>query len=558
MFDYKSRYDLWLSKTSANAEVLEGLNAIKNDDTAKREYFTYPLSFGTGGLRGIMGVGDGQMNVYTVAQATQGVANHMNSIKKGSSVAIAYDSRLKSDEFAFATASVLAANGIKVYIYKELMPTPALSYAVRALKTDAGVVITASHNPAAYNGYKIYNESGAQITLDAANAIASEITKVDIFDDVKTMSFEDGLASGAIEYISDEITEKFITTACEGKDEDVSDLNLVYTPLCGSGKYCVLTALDKIGVKDVKMVKEQEMADGNFPTCEYPNPEAAAAMELGEKMLSETGADILMATDPDCDRVGCSVKTKDGIVRLNGNEIGLILLQYILETHKNDGTMPKDALLIKTIVTTPMADKMAEAHGVETYNVLTGFKFIGEQINWLEEDGQQGRYLFGFEESCGYLPNVYVRDKDGVSACVYIARAASYYKKQGLNFIDVLQNLYKTYGVYKSLLLNYDFPGLSGMESIKSCMSAFRQNPIEGAELLDYLNSDHMVGKNPLPKSDVLLFKLDNGTQFIVRPSGTEPKLKIYLFAEGQTEQLAENLILNTKTKLDVLVEKSK
>lgn len=554
MFDFTQRYALWLEKTAQHAQISAQLAALAHDEAAQKERFSLPLAFGTGGLRGEMGVGDGRMNVFTVAQATQGLCNHLNAQKAGATVAIAYDSRLQSAEFAQTAAGVLAANGVQVYIYSELMPTPALSYAVRALGTDMGIVITASHNPAAYNGYKIYNHSGAQITLDAANAIAAQIAKVDIFDDVCSLDFATGLQSGQIAYIDAHITADFLRIACQGAAQDCSNLQLVYTPLCGSGLYCVTTALGQIGVDNIALVKEQEQPDGNFPTCAYPNPESAAAMQLGEAQLAQTGADILLATDPDCDRVGVAVRTVQGVTRLNGNEIGLVLLQYLLETHQQAGTMPQDAVLVKTIVTTPMADLMAQAHGVAVYNVLTGFKFIGEQINWLEQAGQVGRYLFGFEESCGYLANPYVRDKDGVSACVLVCRAAAYYKAQGRTFLDVLHDLYATYGVHQSQLLNFDFPGLAGMADIAACMARFRCNPFEGATMLDYQHSAQMVGGQPLPQADVLQFTLAQGGQFIVRPSGTEPKLKIYLFAKGADAAQAQTLLAHMQQMVQATV----
>ena len=497
------------------------------------------------------------MNIYTVRRATQGFADYLNQEYKNPSVAISYDSRIKSDVFSKAAAEVLAANGIKVHIYKQLMPTPCLSWAVRALKCQGGIMVTASHNPAKYNGYKVYGEDGCQITLRGAEIILEKINSLDMFSGVKHSDFDKELAAGNISYIDDSVIEEFYKRVlAEGINTDLcasSGLKVVYTPLNGTGNKPVREILKRIGITDVTVVKEQENPDGNFTTCPYPNPEIREALQVGLSYCDKVKPDLLLATDPDCDRVGIAVPDgKGGYALFSGNEVGAMLLEYICSQRIKKGTMPKNPITVKTIVTTDIVNLIAKEYGVEVIDVLTGFKFIGEQIGFLEAKGEENRYVFGFEESYGYLSGGYVRDKDAVDASMLICEMAAYYRTQGITLIQARENMYKKYGMFLQTLYSFEFEGESGMKHMEELMSDLRSNhptTIGGLKVErfeDYLASTSKniatgeVKELTLPKSNVLAFYLENGCKAIVRPSGTEPKIKTYITAKAATKAEAE------------------
>ena len=549
------KYALWCEKAVADKEVAEELKNMKNDSEAISDAFYKDLEFGTGGLRGIIGAGTNRMNIYTVGKASQGLAAYVNSVTEKGSIAVAYDSRIKSDVFARTAASIFAANGIKVYIYEELMPTPMLSYAVRHFKCDAGIVITASHNPAKYNGYKAYGADGCQLCIEAADYVLSIMNKVDIFQDVKSMDFDTAVNEGKIEFIGDDVIEEYLNEvlACRVAPEtDVKALNVVYTPLHGSGNKPVRKILTKLGVENVSVVPEQELPDGNFPTAPYPNPEIKQAFECALKLAETKNPDLLLATDPDCDRVGIAIPYDGEYKLLTGNDVGALLLDFIIDRRQANGTLPKNPIAVKTIVTTELCRKIAEDKGVQLIDVLTGFKFIGEQIGILEEKGEENRFIFGFEESYGYLGGSYVRDKDAVIASMLICEMVAYYKSQGKNLIDVLDSLYKKYGYFICGQLSFTCEGASGMKQIMGIMENLRTDmpkEIAGAKVIkadDYeksLSFDLVNGtetKITLPVSNVLCYYLEDGSSLIVRPSGTEPKIKIYLSAVGETDEKAE------------------
>lgn len=544
------KYQLWLERAVKDKDLNKELISISGDNNAISDRFYKDLEFGTGGLRGEIGAGTNRMNVYTVGKATQGLAEYVNSVNKNGSVAIAYDSRIKSDVFARTSAEILAANGIKVYIYKELMPTPMLSFAVRYFGCDAGIVITASHNPAKYNGYKAYGPDGCQLNLEASNYVLSIMNKVDIFEDIKSIDFEDAVENGKIEFIDKSVIECYLNEVqkCSvSSDIDLSDLNVIYTPLHGSGNKPVRAILDRIGIKNVTVVAEQELPNGNFPTAPYPNPEIEQAFELALKLADKVNPDLLLATDPDCDRVGIAVKHNGKYSLMTGNDVGVLLLEYILIRRKANGTLPKNPIAVKTIVTSELCQKIAAEHGCQLRDVLTGFKFIGEQIGILEKSGEENRYIFGFEESYGYLAGSYVRDKDAVVASMLICEMVAYYKREGKTLIDVLDNIYKKHGYYYCSQKNYTFEGEAGMNKIASIMENLRTAPpkdILGAKVAkinDYSASISMdISSNKelkidLPKSNVLGFYSDDGSSFLVRPSGTEPKIKFYLNSVAKT-----------------------
>ncbi len=551
-------YKLWCENANEDPDLQNELKSITDDMDAIRDRFYRNLEFGTGGLRGVIGAGTNRMNIYTVRHATQGLANYVNEEYSNPSVAIAYDSRIKSDIFAKNAASVLAANGIKVYIYNELMPTPMLSYAVRALKCQAGIVVTASHNPAKYNGYKVYGDDGCQITLKGAAAVLEKINELDVFNDIKISSFDDGLANGSISYIGEDIINSYFDSVLtQGINIDLcaeSGLKVVYTPLNGTGNKPVRTILSKIGIKDVTVVEEQEMPDGNFTTCPYPNPEIREALELGLKKCEEVKPDLLLATDPDCDRVGIAVPSDNGYVLFSGNEVGVMLLEYICSERTKKATMPKNPIAVKTIVTTDIVNEIGKAYNVEIIDVLTGFKFIGEQIGLLEKKGEEERYIFGFEESYGYLSGGYVRDKDAVNASMLICEMAAYYRTQGITLLQARENLYKKYGVYYHSLHSFTFEGESGMIKMNNIMNTLRNDhlaEIAGLKVVridDYklsISKDVLTGASSditLPKSDVLAFFLEGEAKVIVRPSGTEPKIKTYYTAKAPTYEEATTL----------------
>ncbi len=541
-------YKLWTRTELEDADLNAELAAVAGDTEAIKDRFYRDLEFGTGGLRGVIGAGTNRMNIYTIRKATQGLADYLNEESTAPSVAISYDSRIKSDVFAREAAGVLAANGIKAYIYPQLMPTPCLSFAVRELKCDAGIMVTASHNPAKYNGYKVYGPDGCQLTIDAADRVLSLINKIDIFQGVKTLPFEKALEEGSVEYIKPEVEEKFLDhVQSESLDTEAckkAGLKVVYTPLNGTGNIPVRKILKRVGIEDIVIVPEQENPDGTFRTCPFPNPEIEEAMRLGLALCEKEKPDLLLATDPDCDRVGIAVPDKEGrYVLITGNEVGALLIEYICKQRTASGKMPKDPIAVKTIVTTELAAKIAADYGVRVIDVLTGFKFIGEQIHYLEEKGEESRYIFGFEESYGYLSGTYVRDKDAVNASMLICEMAAHYKLEGVSILDALNAIYEKYGIYIHQQQSFTCEGASGMEQMKQIMTSLRTNPpkelagLKVTAFSDYLASKTLDLANggetviDLPKSDVLSFFLENGASVVLRPSGTEPKIKAYYTA---------------------------
>ena len=539
-------YKLWCEKAVDDPDLAVELKGIEGDEEAIIDRFYRDLEFGTGGLRGVIGAGAYRLNVYTIRRATQGLADYVNGAFENGAVAISYDSRIKSDKFAREAAAVLAANGIKVYIYKELMPTPCLSWAVRACKAQAGIMITASHNPAKYNGYKVYGEDGCQITLDVANTVIGKINAVEMFGGAKVTDYDEAVKSGMISYIGDDIIEAYYQKVLEqGIHTDLvadSGLKVVYTPLNGTGNKPVREILKRIGIKEVTVVPEQENPDGNFPTCPFPNPEIKEALAKGLELCEKVGPDLLLATDPDCDRVGIAVpdNKNGGYVLFSGNEVGAMLLKYVCQERTALGTMPKDPVAVKTIVTTDICKKIAAEYNVELREVLTGFKFIGEQIGFLEQKGEEDRYIFGFEESYGYLAGGYVRDKDAVIASMLICEMAAFYRTKGISLLEAREAMYKQYGNYVHTQSSFQCEGASGMERMKEIMSSLRNDPpksiggLKVEKVGDYIASeetDLSTGAKTaidLPKSDVLAFRLEQGASVIIRPSGTEPKIKAY------------------------------
>ena len=540
--DVLQEYNRWLSWPGMDAETKDALCAMTREQT--EDAFYRDLAFGTGGLRGVIGAGTNRMNIYTVAKATQGLADYLNKQRQQPSVCIGYDSRIKSDVFARVAAGVFAANGVKVSIWPRLMPVPTVSFAVRHLGADAGVMITASHNPSKYNGYKVYGADGCQITTQAAAQVLAEIEKLDIFRDVHTGSFEEYLEKGGISYIPEETYTAFVENVKAQSvlfgEEVNKDTAIAYSPLNGAGRWPVLRTLSEMGYTNVTVVAEQAEPDGNFPTCPYPNPEIREAMELGLRYARENNADLLLATDPDCDRVGIAVKNEEGAyVLLSGNETGILLLDYICSQRVKHGKMPEKPVMVKTIVTMDLAERIAARYGLETRNVLTGFKFIGEQIGLLENQGQKERYVFGFEESYGYLTGTYVRDKDGVGGAYMICEMFSYYATRGIRLTDKLQELYKEYGYCRNTLHSFQFEGSAGFAKMQRIMALFRQGIQSFGGLRVEKVLDYSLGLDGLPKSDVLKFLLEGGCSLVVRPSGTEPKLKLYLSVTAEDAQAA-------------------
>lgn len=540
--DFLQEYNRWLSWPGMDAETKDALCAMTREQT--EDAFYRDLAFGTGGLRGVIGAGTNRMNIYTVAKATQGLADYLNKQREQPSVCIGYDSRIKSDVFARVAAGVFAANGVKVSIWPRLMPVPTVSFAVRHLGADAGVMITASHNPSKYNGYKVYGADGCQITTQAAAQVLAEIEKLDIFRDVHTGSFEEYLEKGGISYIPEETYTAFVENVKAQSvlfgEEVNKDTAIVYSPLNGAGRWPVLRTLSEMGYTNVTVVAEQAEPDGNFPTCPYPNPEIREAMELGLRYARENNADLLLATDPDCDRVGIAVKNEEGAyVLLSGNETGILLLDYICSQRVKHGKMPEKPVMVKTIVTMDLAERIAARYGLETRNVLTGFKFIGEQIGLLENQGQKERYVFGFEESYGYLTGTYVRDKDGVGGAYMICEMFSYYATRGIRLTDKLQELYKEYGYCRNTLHSFQFEGSAGFAKMQRIMALFRQGIQSFGGLRVEKVLDYSLGLDGLPKSDVLKFLLEGSCSLVVRPSGTEPKLKLYLSVTAEDAQAA-------------------
>ena len=541
--DYQKEYRRWLTKADMDPALLEELRAM--DEKQQEDAFYRDLSFGTGGLRGVIGAGTNRMNLYTVAKATQGLANYLKEHFRAPSVAIGFDSRINSELFSKVAARVFAANGVKVHIWPELMPVPTVSFAVRELGCSAGVMITASHNPSKYNGYKVYGADGCQITTQGAAEVLAKIEALDIFQDVRIMDFSTAWNDGRIMHIPEAVYTAFVENVKAQSvlygDKTTHDVAIVYSPLNGAGRKPVLRTLEELGYTNIAVVKEQEEPDGRFPTCPYPNPEIREAMELGLRYAKEKNADLLLATDPDCDRVGIAVKNAQGdYVLLSGNEVGLLLLDYLCAQKQKHGKMPKDPVLVKTIVTVDLAERIAEHYGVETRNVLTGFKYIGEQIGLLEKAGEERRYLFGFEESYGYLTGTYVRDKDGVDGAVMICEMFSFYAARGIRLTDQLAKLYERYGYCRNTLHSYQFEGSAGFAKMQGIMAAFRQGiSTFGGKAVEKV-LDYSAGLEGLPKADVLKFYLDGGTTLVVRPSGTEPKLKLYLSVTAKDETEAE------------------
>ena len=541
--DILNEYQRWCSLVKEDQDLINELKAIKDDESKIEDAFYKSLEFGTGGLRGVIGAGTNRMNIYMVRKASQGLANYVNKKYQNPSIAISFDSRIKSDVFAKASAEVFAANGIKVYIYKELMPTPCVSYAVRQLKCQAGIMVTASHNPSKYNGYKVYGDDGCQITTLGAEQVLGEINSLDLFEDVKHGNYEEYLKSGMVEIISDELYERFINRVKEESmlvDEKIDkSVKIIYSPLHGTGLKPVQKILKETGFDNVFVVKEQELPDGYFTTCPYPNPEIKEAMALGIEYAKKYQADLLIATDPDCDRVGIAVKGKDDYVLMTGNQVGVLLLDYICSMRVKHGKMPKDPVAVKTIVTTDMVKDVADNYGVKLVEVLTGFKYIGEQILYLEQAGREDAYIFGFEESYGYLSGGYVRDKDAVDGVFLIAEMFAYYKSQGISLLEKLEELYKKYGYYSNFLNSFEFEGSSGMKKMNDLMDSFRKGvpSLCGIKVIQTL--DYSKGINGLPKSNVLKLYLEDGTSIVIRPSGTEPKLKVYISIKS--DSLAKN-----------------
>lgn len=571
--NYLELYSQWLENAVEDSDLKAELMSIDGNDKEIHERFYRQLEFGTAGLRGVIGAGTNRMNIYVVRQATQGLANYINKQFGGGAVAISHDSRNKASLFMNEAARVLAANGIKTYITSELQPTPVLSFLVRHFGCKAGIMITASHNPAAYNGYKAYGEDGCQMTDVSADMVYNEICSIDMFTGVKLCSLEDAVKDGIVEYVDDSVYTEYLA---EVKKQQINpsvaedaDLSVVYTPLNGTGNKLVRRVLSEIGVKNVSIVKEQELPDGNFTTCPFPNPEIKEALEYGLRLCDELRPDLLLATDPDADRVGIAVPDYDGSYRLiTGNETGIMLTDYILRCRKENGTLPENGIVVKTIVSTKLIERICKKYGAQMKDVLTGFKYIGEVILGLEEKGETDKYIFGFEESYGYLAGSYVRDKDAVVASMLIAEMAAYYKKQGKTLTQVIDSLYEEYGYYYNKTLNFYFEGAEGMQKMSEIMTNLRNNApaeIAGFDVVgicDYLESvatDLLTGAKAeidLPKSNVLSYSLKGENAAIVRPSGTEPKIKLYLTSVGKDKadalRIMDELEVSAKALLGV------
>ena len=540
---YQQVYDLWRARAVEDPDLRAELAAVQGDEAAVADRFYRDLAFGTGGLRGVIGAGSNRMNIYTIRRATQGLADYINAEGLPKKVAVAHDSRIKGDLFSREAARVLAANGITACLYPRLEPTPALSWAVRYLGCGAGICVTASHNPAQYNGYKVYGADGCQITLEAAAKVLAAIGQHDYFDSPKLVDYDEAVAAGSIRAIPDACLSDFVDAVLALRPgNDVSKLKLVYTPLNGSGLEPVKLLLERMGVTQLTVVPEQAQPDGNFPTCPYPNPEIRQAMEAGLKLCDAVRPDLMIGTDPDCDRMGAAVPDGQGGYRLiTGNEMGVLLLDYICRTRLQTGDMPKDPVAVTTIVSTDMADPIARKYGVELRRMLTGFKFIGEQIGLLEAEGHAERYIFGFEESYGYLSGGHVRDKDGVNAVMLACEAAAWYAARGMSLLDAVNALYKEYGFYRSALKSYTFEGESGMRTMQGIMARLRADePFVIAGYGVDKVTDYQRGGTGLPKADVLEYRLENGAKLMVRPSGTEPKIKVYLSAVAGSEAEAD------------------
>ena len=547
MLDYKKEYERWKKTDMPDFDLTRELQLMDGKEEEIKEHFARALEFGTAGIRGTLGAGTNRMNIFVVRQTTEGLARYILEEGLEKKVAISYDSRLKGWTFAKEVSGVLAANGISVRLYDALMPVPALSFATRYYGCSAGIMLTASHNPAIYNGYKVYGSDGCQMTDEAADKVYAKIKNTDVLTGAKRMSFSEAVQQGLIQFVEEGCKEAFYQAVLSQQVHPglckEAGLSLVYTPLNGTGLEPVTHIFKEMGITDVSIVPEQEYPNGYFTTCPYPNPEIFEAMEKGLALAKEKNADLLLATDPDADRVGIAMRTEEGEYELvSGNEMGVLLLDYIAGGRKQEGTLPKNPVAVKSIVSTPLADKVAADYGVELRHTLTGFKWIGEQIKFLEEKGEQERFIFGFEESYGYLSGTAVRDKDAVVASMLICEMAAYYRKNGSSIKQRLEEIYKKYGYYLNAVDSFSFPGLSGMDKMQKIMEDLRKNgPKEIAGIsvkncVDYLDSE----KTGLPRANVLLYKLENGESIIVRPSGTEPKIKAYFTTFGKSREEAK------------------
>lgn len=570
--DINALYNEWLEKAVIDPDLKTELENIKGKDEEILDRFYRCLEFGTAGLRGVIGAGTNRMNYYTVCQATQGLAYFLKKHFENPSVAIGYDSRIKSDYLSIEAAKVLAANDIKVYLYKELEPTPCLSFAIRYFKTSSGIILTASHNPAKYNGYKCYNSNGYQMTDDEAAETYDFIQQVDYFTGIKTMDFDKAVEAGLIEYMGNEVINAFLDEVqkqCVNPDIVKSaDLKVIYTPLNGTGNKPVRAILDRIGVKNVYVVPEQELPDGNFPTCPFPNPEIRQSFECALKMAEDIQPDLLLATDPDCDRVGIAVQDGNGGYKLmSGNEVGAMLLNYLLSQKAEKGMLSAQSIAVKSFVSTDLAEVIAKKYNCTFKNLLTGFKYIGELITQLESEGRADDFVMGFEESYGYLAGTHARDKDAVVASMLICEMAAYYKSKGMSLAQIMDGIYDEFGYYFNTVSSYTFEGAAGMEKMAAIMDSLRENaPERFAEMTvvkidDYKTSvskntaDGSTAKIELPKSNVLAYTLTNGNKIIVRPSGTEPKIKAYITAIGKTKDEAQKIADKLLAEADSLMK---
>lgn len=567
-----SLYEEWLSKASADPDLKAELESIKGNAEEISDRFYRSLEFGTAGLRGVIGAGTNRMNVYTVCRATQGLADFLNAHFENPSCAIGYDSRIKSDYFSIESAKTLAANGVKVYLFNELQPTPCLSYAIRKFKTSGGIILTASHNPGKYNGYKCYDSNGYQMTDDEAEETYGYIQKVDYFTGIKSMDFDEAVEKGLIEYMGEEVIESFLDEVekqCINKKACAkADLKVIYTPLNGTGNKPVRKILSRIGIKNVYVVPQQELPDGNFPTCPFPNPEIKQAFECALEMTKDIKADILLATDPDCDRVGIAVPGANGeYVLMSGNEVGAMLLNYLLSQKKANGSLSANSVAVKSFVSTDLAEAIAKKYNCTFKNLLTGFKYIGELITNLEKEGRADDFVMGFEESYGYLAGTHARDKDAVVGSMLICEMAAYYKMQGKTLVDVMNDIYDEFGYYCNQVKSYQFEGEAGMAKMDKIMTSLRENPpkeLAGEKVVyigDYKKSvaynldDATESKIDLPKSNVLAYKTDKGNGIIVRPSGTEPKIKAYITAIGSSKAASQELAERLTEQADAFME---
>ncbi|MCI6244460.1 MAG: phospho-sugar mutase [Eubacterium sp.] len=567
-----SLYEEWLSKASADPDLKAELESIKGNAEEISDRFYRSLEFGTAGLRGVIGAGTNRMNVYTVCRATQGLADFLNAHFENPSCAIGYDSRIKSDYFSIESAKTLAANGVKVYLFNELQPTPCLSYAIRKFKTSGGIILTASHNPGKYNGYKCYDSNGYQMTDDEAEETYGYIQKVDYFTGIKSMDFDEAVEKGLIEYMGEEVIESFLDEVekqCINKKACAeADLKVIYTPLNGTGNKPVRKILSRIGIKNVYVVPQQELPDGNFPTCPFPNPEIKQAFECALEMTKDIKADILLATDPDCDRVGIAVPGANGeYVLMSGNEVGAMLLNYLLSQKKANGSLSANSVAVKSFVSTDLAEAIAKKYNCTFKNLLTGFKYIGELITNLEKEGRADDFVMGFEESYGYLAGTHARDKDAVVGSMLICEMAAYYKMQGKTLVDVMNDIYDEFGYYCNQVKSYQFEGEAGMARMDKIMTSLRENPpkeLAGERVVyigDYKKSvaynldDATESKIDLPKSNVLAYKTDKGNGIIVRPSGTEPKIKAYITAIGSSKAASQELAERLTEQADAFME---